>query len=182
MTESNRFEQLYRKHVDGIFRFIRQMMGNEDDAEELTAETFFRAYRSFSKLRDAGKAKAWLYRIAYNLCMDELERRRKLLVIPLEDEPAIEHISAGDPSPSAILEGKEIAIWVRDILSRLPHDYQTALILGEVEGLSNREIAKVMGRTPIAVKSLRQRARNAFKREAMKSLKRLGLNLDDLLK
>ena len=182
MTESNRFEQLYRKHVDGIFRFIRQMMGNEDDAEELTAETFFRAYRSFSKLRDAGKAKAWLYRIAYNLCMDELERRKRVSVISLEDEPTIERIPTDEPSPSAILEGREMTIWVRDILSRLPHDYQTALILGEVEGLSNREIAEVMGRTTIAVKSLRQRARNAFKKEAMKSLKRLGLNLDDLLK
>ena len=113
--------------------------------------------------------------------MDELERRKRVSVISLENEPTIEHIPTDEPSPSAIIEGKEVAIWVRDILSRLPHDYQTALILGEVEGLSNREIAKVMGRTPIAVKSLRQRARNAFKREAMKSLKRLGLNLDDLL-
>jgi RNA polymerase sigma-70 factor (ECF subfamily) len=182
MVESNGFEQLYREHVDGIFRFIRQMMGSEDDAEELTAETFFRAYRSFSKLRDVSKAKAWLYRIAYNLCVDELEKRKRLSIVSMEDEPAIERISTGEPSPSAILEGKEVTIWVRDVLSRLPHDYQTALILGEVEGLSNGEIAKVMGRTPTAVKSLRQRARNAFKRETMKSLKRLGLNLEDLLK
>jgi len=182
MAEHDEFERFYREHVDGIFRFIKQILGNDDEAEELTAEVFFRAYRSLSKLRNPNRARAWLYRIAYNLCMDELERRGKAVIVPLDEELKIAHPPAKGPSPQDVLEEEEIAAWVREVLIRLSPGHRTALILGEVEGLSNREIAEVMGKSPAAVKSLRQRARKAFKREMLRLLEKHGLTLDDLLK
>ncbi len=162
-------------------------MGNTEDAEELSAETFLRAYQNFSQLRDISKASAWLHRIAYNLCVDTVRKRDKIQYIYLDNDQTqevlsiLETLHSDAPIPPVIAEKREVAAFMQGALSRLAPDYQAVLILGELEGKRNTEIAEILGRSQKAVKSLRQRARKALKKEVLKSLQRRNTDLKDFL-
>jgi len=187
MESSETFERLYRTYIAQIYAFILRFMGNVDDAEELAAETFLRAYQNISQLRDISRASAWLHKIAYNLCVDTIRRRDRIQYVYLDNDQAEEVLSiletlANDaPIPSVLAENQEVVEFMQSALSHLSSDYQAVLILGELEGKRNDEIANILGRSPKAVKSLRQRAKKALKQEVLKSLQRRNADVKDFL-
>jgi len=187
MESSEIFECLYRTYIAQIYAFILRFMGNADDAEELAAETFLRAYQSISQMRDISKAPAWLHKIAYNLCVDTIRKRNRIRYVYLDNNQAEEVLSilktlASDvPIPTVLAEKQELAEFMQSALSRLSPDYQAVLILGELEGKRNDEIANILGRSQKAVKSLRQRAKKALKKEVLKSLQRCNADVKDFL-
>ncbi len=71
------FIKVYELHVDAIYRFIHRLLGNPTDAEDMTAETFLRAYQGWSELLDPAAVRSWLFRIAYNGCIDLVRQRRQ---------------------------------------------------------------------------------------------------------
>jgi RNA polymerase sigma-70 factor (ECF subfamily) len=187
MELSETFERLYRTYISQIYAFILRFMGNADDAEELAAETFLRAYQNISQLRDISRASAWLHKIAYNLCVDTIRRRDRIQYVYLDNDQAEEVLSiletlANDaPIPPVLAENQEVVELMQSALSRLSPDYQAVLILGELEGKHNDEIANILERSQKAVKSLRQRAKKALKQEVLKSLRRCNSDLRDFL-
>ena len=187
MESSEIFECLYRTYIAQIYAFILRFMGNADDAEELAAETFLRAYQKISQLRNISQASPWLHKIAYNLCVDTIRSRDRIQYIYLDNNQAEEVLSilktlASDaPIPTELAEKQEIAEFMQSALSRLSPDYQAVLILGELGGKHNDEIANILGRSQKAVKSLRQRAKKALKKEVLKSLQRCNADMKDFL-
>ena len=187
MESSEIFECLYRIYIAQIYAFILRFMGNADDAEELAAETFLRAYQKISQLRDISKASAWLHKIAYNLCVDTIRKRDKIQYVYLDNDQAeevlsmLETLASNTPIPPVLAENQEVAAFMQSVLSRLSPDYQAVLILGELEGRRNAEIAKILGCSQKAIKSLRQRAKKALKREVLKSLQQCNADLKDFL-
>ncbi len=180
------FTETYELHVDAIYRFILRLLGNPTDAEDMTGETFLRAYQGWSELLDPASVRAWLFRIAYNGCIDLMRQRQRYRAIPL-DTTAVDEMTQTFTSPVASTETplkglirSESAEFLQEALLQLRPIDRTVLVLGELEDTPNREIAEIVQRSETAVKSLRQRARKALRDEVLRLLKRRNTSLKDL--
>lgn len=157
------FATLYERYERRIYAFTFRMMGNPDDASDLTQETFLKAYRALGKTDPDLNVNAWLHRIASNCCMDVLRRRQRLRWLPW-DGPRHDRASARrEDSPEEVLLGGETQRSVARALQAMSARNRQALILREFEGLSYQEIAMVLDITYLAVKSLLFRAREEFR-------------------
>ena len=184
MDES--FIEAYESNVDAIYRFVLRLLGNPTDAEDMTAETFLRAYQGWSELLDPAAVRSWLFRIAYNGCIDLLRRRQQHPTISF-DRTASEEMAqvlaiplASTNSPLKRLIRAENREFLQAALLRLRPIDRTVLVLGELENMPNREIAQIIQRSEIAVKSLRQRARHSLRDEVLRLLKQKDASIEDL--
>lgn len=180
------FTEAYESHVDAIYRFILRLLGNPTEAEDMTAETFLRAYQGWSELLDPASVRAWLFRIAYNGCIDLMRQRQRYQAISL-DTTAVEEMTkafisqaTSTETPLKRLIRSESAEFLQEALLQLRPIDRTVLVLGELEDTPNREIAKIVQRSETAVKSLRQRARKALRDEVLRLLKQRNTSLKDL--
>ena len=159
------FEALLQRYERQIYSFIYRMMGDADDAYDLTQDCFIKAYKALNRTSDDLNVSAWLHRIASNACLDVLRRRQRLRWLPWE-APKHDHLLLStpldDPERSAI--SQETRVVVQRVLNKMSHRHRTALILREYEGLSCEEIGEVMGLSRSAVKSMLFRAREEFRR------------------
>ena len=180
------FIEAYELHVDDIYRFILRLLGNPTDAEDMTAETFLRAYQGWSELLDLEAVRSWLFRIAYNGCIDLLRRRQQQPTISFDETTSEEMPQVLDiplvstDSPLTRLMRNESAEFLQTALLQLRPIDRTVLVLGELEDMPNREIALIIQRSEIAVKSLRQRARHALRDEVLRMLKQRDTSIEDL--
>ena len=180
------FIEAYELHVDDIYRFILRLLGNPTDAEDMTAETFLRAYQGWSELLDPAAVRSWLFRIAYNGCIDLLRKRKQQPTISFdrtasEEMPQMLTILADSAdSPLRQLVHAESREFLQTALLRLRPIDRTVLVLGELEDMPNREIAEIIQRSEIAVKSLRQRARNSLRDEVLQLFKQRRISIEDL--
>jgi RNA polymerase sigma-70 factor (ECF subfamily) len=143
-----------------VQRHIRAMVRNSAEAEELTQDTYARAFERIGQLRDPQAALAWLYRIATTVTLDRLRQRRPLTV-PLADEEA-GSVADGERPPSlpgSALDRSEMSACVEGYLAALPDDYRIAILLHDAHGLSNPEIAELVGCSLATAKIRVHRAR-----------------------
>lgn len=149
------FGTLYRAHVDRIYNYVYHRVGDPLDAEDLTARTFQRALASMSSYEDIGLPyAAWLFRIAHNVVANWLRDRQRHQVVPLD---VLDHVLADQPVDEQMADAKLLLAEVRKEVGRMDADRQTLLVLKFSQGLSNAEIALVLGRSEGAVKSLYHR-------------------------
>jgi RNA polymerase sigma-70 factor (ECF subfamily) len=149
------FGALYERYVDRIYNYIYHRVGNQCEAEDLTARTFQRALHHVGRYTDRGAPfSAWLYRIAHNLVANWYRDRSRCKTIPLDDLSLASH-KHDDPYRQA-LRSEQIDE-VRHAVRELSQDRQTLLVLKHSEHLSNAEIAAVLGKTEGAIKSLYHR-------------------------
>lgn len=151
---------LYRRHVQAIYRYIYYRVGDVSTAEDLTAEVFLRAIDGLPDYEPRGVPfVAWLYRIAQARIADHFRRERRVGTVALgEDLPSAED------SPLVKVELSFYHEELRTAISELTLDQQQVIILKFVEGLSNVEVAQMLGKTEGAVKSLQHRALAALQR------------------
>lgn len=163
---------IYQQYSGPLHTYAYHLLGNQDDADDIIQEVFIRAYVRLGQLRDQASLRSWLYRIASNLCMDQLRRRarvRRVLGVELplsggserDDGPAYE---AANPAAPSALEGIAERDHISLALRRMPHKYAMCLLLHSLQGLSYREIAEVVGITPGAAAVRLTRARDLFAR------------------
>jgi RNA polymerase sigma-70 factor (ECF subfamily) len=156
-----RLAAVYDEHHPAIYRYVYRQVGDVETARDLAAEVFHRLLRAARG--DAGPdrhLKAWLYRTAHNIVVDHYRRQGHRRHLPLDEGL----IDAGD-DPASSAERRLSAARVRDALSRLTPDQQQVIVLKFLEGLSNQEVADVLGKPVGAVKSLQHRALAALGRE-----------------
>lgn len=147
------FEELVRRHQQGLFSYLYRMCRNSSDAEELAQAAMIRAWEKLAGFRGASSFKTWLYRIGTNLFLN-LRTRRK----PTEELP--ETLAAPDAKrPEQAFQQKVREDAVRGALVELPADQRAALVLLVYEDMSYKEIAETMGKTVRAVDSLLFRAK-----------------------
>ena len=151
------FEALYKAHLRDVYSYSYYRVGNHHDAEDLTEQTFLQAYRHFARARAESKGRPlrpWLIRIAHNLASNyHRDRSRK----PVSNIEAVEP-PAHPHSTERVVEGREELRLVMRKLDGLPEDRREALIMRFTLGMSNREIARALGRTEGATKVLIHRA------------------------
>lgn len=180
------FAEVYEQYVADIYRFALRLTANIQDAEDITIETFIRAYHSWSQLLQPERVRPWLLRITYHLCIDAMRKQRRTNTISLSDETVEEttQLLAGlesrIPLPSTHAIQQELANLLQDILLQLSPLHRAVIVLGDLQGLPNREIASSLQRSVVAVKSLRQRARRALRDEVLRTLQRRGVTIESL--
>lgn len=154
-TDPVAFGVLYERYVNKIYNYVYYRIGNQHDAEDLTARTFYRALDHVERYVDQGAPfSAWLYRIAHNLVANWHRDQSRRKIISLEDiKLSVQRRQGPDQMAEQNEEKDELLAAIR----RLPPDRQQLLILKFVEGMSNAEIGKVMDRSEGAIKSLYHR-------------------------
>jgi RNA polymerase sigma-70 factor (ECF subfamily) len=151
------FEELYRAHLRDVYSYAYYRVGNHHDAEDLTEQAFLQAYRHFERARRESNGRPlrpWLIRIAHNLASNYHRDRARHPAAALDavEPPSHPH------GTEQIVEGREELRLVIERLDRLPDDRRDALIMRFALGMSNREIARALGRTDGATKVLLHRA------------------------
>ena len=151
------FEELYRTHLRDVYSYAYYRVGNHHDAEDVTEQAFLQAYRHFERARresDGRPLRPWLIRIAHNLASNyhRDRSRRPEAALDAVEPPSHPH------GTEQIVEGREELRLVMDRLDRLPDDRREALIMRFALGMSNREIARALGRSDGATKVLIHRA------------------------
>jgi RNA polymerase sigma-70 factor (ECF subfamily) len=162
------FEALVRRYEARIFGLAFRMMGNPDDAHDITQECFTRAYRSLPRTSGTLHISSWLHRIAANACLDVLRRRQRIRWLPWDDaqhERLLTQHPGDDPERMMLAREntRENRSRVQCVLRRMNARYRLALVLREYEGMSTGEIGEVMGVSRSAVKSALFRAREEFR-------------------
>lgn len=146
------------RYQSAILNYVYRLVGDADQAEDLTQETFLKAYRALAQLESAADAdvrrRAWLYRIAHNTATDYLRRRARLSWLSLDS--VLGH-GSGDPAEPVIAREP-----IRRALAALPPDHRAVLHLFAQDGLSAAEVAVVLDISEAAARKRRQRARDAF--------------------
>jgi RNA polymerase sigma-70 factor, ECF subfamily len=158
------FEELVRRHADRLYAVVLRFVADANEAEEVTQETFLRAWRSIDKFELRSRFFTWLYRIGINEAKRRAERRPPAgTVSSIEDTP-IEDAPDWSEAPEFRAEQGHLRSVLEDAVRALPIEYRAPLILRDVEGLSTQEAAEVMELRQAAFKSRLHRARLAVRR------------------
>ena len=159
----NDFEKLVTAYEKNVYSLALRMVGDPEDAADMTQETFIKAYRSLSSFRGDSKFSSWLYRIASNVCLDFLRSRSRHPQVSLsgsdEDERTAFELPDMSRNPEEQLMKKLSMEAVRRGLEQLPEQQRQRLVLRELGGLSYAELAQTLGLEEGTVKSRIFRAR-----------------------
>ena len=167
------FGELVFNYQNKVYALAFRYMGNEDDAYDMSQETFIKAYRSLHSFKGESSFSTWIYRIATNVCLDEI-RRKKRRVVPLSlDEPLAtldgeeveKEIPDSSLSADRIYEQKEFSQYIQKLLDQMKPEHKTAIILRDVMELSYEEIASVLDCSIGTVKSRINRARGILQKK-----------------
>jgi RNA polymerase sigma-70 factor (ECF subfamily) len=168
-------EQFVIEHYEAIFRFLRNLTGNKEDAEDLTQQTFLRAWEALPSFRGDSSLSTWLHSIAYREYTHWLRSRREF--VPLD-----EIVDMPDEQANQNLE----AVLLRWAIYRLDPEHREVFVLYYVQGFSVSEIAKIIGVPAGTVKSrlffARQKLRELLSDVIPEPVRALGKNYQEVLK
>lgn len=170
-NDAEALSALYEQFRRPIHSYIYRLLGNVDDADDVTQEVFVRACLAWDGLYERDNLSAWLYRIATNLCVDLMRRRKRISWRPLasHSDGPIEGVQSEDNSALLSDSGgiPEIAEreHIRLALSNMPEEYAVALVLNAAQGIPYQEVAVITGISPNAAATRISRAKRMFVEE-----------------
>jgi RNA polymerase sigma-70 factor (ECF subfamily) len=160
-------EKLYASHGARVHAYVLGLVRDPIEADDLTQETFLRALRKLDTLRDPARVASWLYRIATNLVNDRYRARgRRPPDRPLDDEASEDEAASGNARGlrlDALLARREMSDCVQRYIDELSDPYRAAILLHDLEGMTNPEIAELLGCTLETVKIRLHRARGRLR-------------------
>lgn len=162
--------ELVAEHQRMVVQLAMNLLGDRDEALDLSQEVFLRVFRTIHRFRGQSSLRTWIYRIAVNQARNRhrfWRRRHRADQVSLDQHMAAhgEFVSAGEVRPDRMLAQKELAQRLQSALDHLPFDQRTAIVLREIDGLSYEEIAYSLGVAVGTVKSRLTRARHALRQE-----------------
>jgi RNA polymerase sigma-70 factor (ECF subfamily) len=152
------FEELVKQHQRPLFSYVYRMLGNPDEAEELTQIALVRSWDKLKGFKGDSKFKTWLYRIATNLCINKVTRKKPTVELPET------LVGPETEEPEAEYRRHQREQVVRAAIDCLPAEQRSALMLSVYENMRYSEIAKAMGKSVRAVDSLLFRAKTNLRR------------------
>jgi len=159
------FGQIMALYKDKIVNYLYQFTGDYQKAAELAQETFIRVYFKADRYKPIAPLSSWIYTIASNLAKTECRRSRRMTTVPLEDIP--NHYSSGtyyeDPADPGLVRN------LREALESLHPRYRVPVVLKDMEGFSQEEIAKIIDRPVGTVKARISRGREQLRRKLEKA-------------
>lgn len=163
------FAEMVDKYKNKVYVICFRMVGNKQEAEDLSQETFLRAYRYIGQYDMERKFSTWLFRIATNLSIDALRRRKPGVSLDAEllgtEGLALEAILPDNQaSPDEKMVQNELETAVQKEIQRLPEKYRTAIVLKYLEDLSLKEISEIMDIPVATVKTRIHRGREQLRK------------------
>ncbi len=167
------FNNLFSSFEKPIYNYILRMVRESSTAEDLTQDVFIKVYNNFQALKDKTKLSSWIYKIATNICLDyfrtsSYKKDRKTQI----SEPDVSPYDSDDSCAEENLKilsveehmiKNEMGECIRDFIDRLPEEYRTVIVLHDLQGLKNREIAEITDCSLDTVKIRLHRARKKLK-------------------
>jgi len=176
--DESAFDLLVEKFKTPVFNYVCRTIGNEDEAEDIAQNVFIQVYKSAERYEPTAKFTTWLFTIARNLCLNEFRRRKRHSLQSLDEtfssDPESGPTQLADPSarpPAVEASERELRRHILAAIEKLPEDQRTAVLLCRYEGLSYEEVARVLGASVAATKSILHRARQTLKEELHKFLR-----------
>jgi RNA polymerase sigma-70 factor (ECF subfamily) len=170
--DSGAFAELVDKYKQPVMNLTCRMVRDVTEAEDLAQNVFIQVYRSAHRYQVSSKFSTWLFTIARNLCLNEIRRRSRHRAESLdapqpeqEDQPLRQYEDTRTSSPPDSLLHGELQAKIEAALAALPENQRTAILLCRQDELSYEEIAKVLGCTLSATKSLIHRGREVLKQK-----------------
>ncbi len=155
------FAELYERHVVRVFRHIYYMVGNASEAEDLTSQTFLRAWEAIDRYQVRGAPfVSWLLRIAHNLGVSYLRSKRESSQL---HDGIVDDKLRRDPESSYQQTAEEEL--VREAILRLRDEQRQVIILRFIEDLDYREVAEIIGKSVAAIRVIQHRALNALRKQ-----------------
>ncbi len=171
------FEELIISHKKKIFNIAYRMLGNLEDANDVTQEALVKAYRGIKKFNEKSSFSTWLYTIVNNACIDFIRKNRKDNVVYLDREYETEEssytlqINSGEETPEQAFEKKEVQRLVHKAINKLSDDHRRIIILKDIKQFSYKEISEIIDCSEGTVKSRLSRARKNLKTIIEENLK-----------
>ncbi|MFH0777826.1 MAG: sigma-70 family RNA polymerase sigma factor [Candidatus Eisenbacteria bacterium] len=170
--EQEAFKGLVDLHAPSVLNICHRILRNQQDAEDVAQDVFVSVYRKAGTFRGDSGLSTWLHRIAVNLSLNQLRRRKwdrywgALSLSDQKGEMAVRALEAPEHRrPDSRLEEKERSEILADVLNTLPERQRVALILHKFEGLSHREVADVLQVSLSSVESLIQRGKENLRKK-----------------
>lgn len=164
-------EEMVRLHSGPVYRLAYRLLGDRDEARDLTQEVFLRAFRRLDGFRAESSLKTWLFRITTNAARNRRRswsRKHRSRTVPLDEAsegelPPVATLTAGGPGPEQELLASAIRHRLAEALQELPRDFREAVVLRDVEGMDYRTMARILGVRVGTVKSRIARGREALR-------------------
>ncbi len=167
--EQGGFEELLSRYSSKVFSLASRLTRNTEDAEEVLQDVFVTVHRKIAGFEGKSSFSSWLYRVTVNAAFMKLRKRKQDLSVSLEDIVQQSQTVAALKSPeSAFVDSQSIRNQMLEALEvairKLPDDYRPVFILRDVDGLTSREVSKILDLTVPAVKSRLHRSRLMLRR------------------
>jgi len=159
------FEQLILQYEKRIYNYCYRMTNNQEDAEDLAQEVFIKVYKSLHSFKGSSQFSTWIYRIAYNTCVDKF-RKEKMVLVSLtqnDEEDKDMDLPSHEPLPEDQIVSREQYQALRECISTLKPEYKTAVILRDIQNYTYEEIADILNIPLGTVKSHISRGRAALR-------------------
>ena len=161
------FEELVLENQKNVYNLALRLMGNEQDALDVSQEAFIKAYTKLGSFRGGSRFSAWLYRVTYNICLDQLRKNGRANVISLnytdsEGDEGEYEIPDTRTTPEDALEKRELNEAINEAMEHLSPEHRQILALREGADMSYADISALLGINEGSVKSRISRARRAL--------------------
>ncbi len=169
------FALLVQRHQRRVFTMVLRMLQDDEEASEITQEAFFAAWQGLPSFRGEARFATWLYRIAYNCSLRQLERRKRER--SLQAVMQAEQVPEGMNKEKQAEDSRELRdrqAMVREQLEQLPPQYRSVLILRHLQDLTYEEMAEVLSMPVDTIKTHLFQARNLLKQRLLASTDKKG--------
>ena len=168
--DQNAFADIVSLYQHKLYQVCYRMLGNKQEAEDIAQEAFVRAYMNLHTFDQKRKFSTWLYRIATNLCIDRIRKKKPdyyldAEVTGTEGLDLYSQIASDDQLPEETLEQMELQDRIQYEISRLPDKYRTVVVLKYIEELSLQEISEILDMPLGTVKTRIHRGREALRKQ-----------------
>ena len=151
----NRLEQIWKEYHAGLHNFIQSRVGDAATADDILQEVFLRIHTRIDSLKENSKIQSWIYQIARNAIIDHYRAHKSMEELP-------EMLTTPEPEPGDQAT-REIATCIIPMVQSLPEHYRQAIMLSEIEGWTQKEVARKQGVSLSGAKSRIQRGRSMIK-------------------
>jgi RNA polymerase sigma-70 factor, ECF subfamily len=164
------FEDVVMFYQDKIYQHCLRMVGNQHEAEDIAQEAFIRAYINIHSYDERRKFSTWLYRIATNLTIDRLRKRKPDYYLDAEVKGTdgldmYSQLAADEKLPEDELEGLELQTYIQKQIAELPSKYRSIIMLRYLEDFSLQEISEILDIPIGTVKTRIHRGREALRKK-----------------